>query len=246
MVNSIGSDRSINVGFFMGINHHDHEEHGHIHHGSAMVGELICHLPYAIASVAFALSISSFLAYFADILKVEQVTMCRSSDVLFHSFHFMHIAFAATGTVITYLRFSKSFIKALIVGIITPTIFCTLSDSILPYLGGRLLGVDMHFHLCFVSELYNVLPFLFVGLLNGFVMSMHHSSRQAVFSVYSHFVHILVSSFAALFFLISHGCIDWYERIGIIFLFLIFAVVIPCTLSDVVIPMKVAEADEKH
>jgi len=217
-----------------------------MHHGETMTSELICHLPYAIASVAFAISLVSFLAYFAAVSRIENKLMCQSSDVLFHSFHFMHIAFAATGTMITYLRFSKNLFKAFAVGIFTPTVFCTLSDAVLPYLGGRLLGVNMHFHLCFFSELHNVLPFLLVGLLNGYVMSMHHSSRQAVFSVYSHFVHILVSSFAALFYLISHGCTDWYARIGIIFLFLIFAVVVPCTLSDVVIPMKVAETDEKH
>ena len=35
---------------------------------------------------------------------------------------------------------------------------------------------------------------------------------------------------------ISHGMHDWYHSMGILFMLLIIAVVIPCTLSDVVVP----------
>ena len=40
-------------------------------------------------------------------------------------------------------------------------------------LAGKILGVHMEFHICFLSELHNVIPFLVIGLLNGSVMSLH-------------------------------------------------------------------------
>lgn len=212
------------------------------HHHSLME-ELICHLPYAIFSVAFGLAILSFVTYFSFGDSVGLA--CRKADVLFHSFHFMHIVFAATGTLVTFFRFSKNNLKALILGVISPTIFCTLSDSILPYIGGKMLGVHMHFHLCFLTELPNVIPFLLVGILNGFIMSRHHGNRQWLYAITSHATHIVISSLASIFYLVSHGCTDWYLIIGPVFVFLIFAVVVPCTLSDVVVPMLFAQAGAK-
>lgn len=219
--------------------------HANAHEHHTIYDELVCHLPYAVASVALSLAIVSFLTYLSVTNNTDTASVCKGAGVLFHSFHFMHIVFSVTSTLVTYLRFSRNIFRALIVGVISPSIFCVLSDVILPYLGGRALGVEMDFHLCFISELPNVLPFLVVGLINGFVISWHHSSKQAIFSVYSHAMHIIVSSFASVFYLISNGCVDWYTRIGFVFLFLIVAVVVPCTLSDVVVPMTFAKADKK-
>lgn len=229
-------------------NHHDHDHHDYYHdHEHTLSSELFHHLPYAIFSVAFSLIILSFVTL---ALKSTQIMIAqKGAKMLFHSFHFMHIVFAATGTLITFRRFCKTLFPALLVGVFTPVIFCTLSDSILPYLGGRALGVQMSFHLCFFTELANVLPFLIVGIINGFLMSRHSQENQKVYSIFSHFIHIFVSSLAATFYLVAHGFMDWYQDIGFVFLFIIIAVVIPCTLSDVVVPMsyaRVARKNEKH
>ncbi len=229
------------VGIMNSEHEHIHEGHGHDH---SIRSELMCHFPYAVFSVAFGLAVLSCMWFITGNAQAHDVR--KASHLLFHSFHFMHIVFAATGAVITYLRFSKNIPKALLVGTGTASVFCTLSDAVLPYLGGTMLGVHMHFHLCFVSEMRNVLPFLFIGLLNGVVMSKHPSSSQAMYSTFSHFVHILVSSFASLFYLVSNGYIQWYHDIGIVFMFLIVAVVIPCTFSDVIVPMAFARAGKKH
>ncbi len=212
------------------------------HHEHTVLGELICHFPYAVFSVALGLVLLSFVTYYSYEDSVDLI--CKKSGILFHSFHFMHIVFAATGTIITFFRFSNNKLKALILGIVSPAIFCTLSDSILPYIGGKMLGVDMHFHLCFATELSNVIPFLVVGIINGFVMSQHHGDRQWLYAITSHAIHILVSSLASIFYLVSHGCVDWYHFIGLVFIYLIGAVVIPCTLSDVVVPMLFARTGD--
>ncbi len=221
------------------------KDHGKVvsEHGHSVIGELICHLPYAIFSVAFSITVLSFLTYFSMGDSVD--TVCRKSELLFHSFHFMHIVFAATGTLIAFFRFSNNIGRALVLGVLSPMIFCTLSDSILPYIGGKLLGVHMHFHLCFITELPNVLPFLIAGIVNGFAISRHYGERQLIYAVSSHAVHILISSLASIFYLVAHGFTDWYRLIGMVFIFLIIAVVIPCTLSDVVVPMLFARVGTK-
>lgn len=218
---------------------HDHS-HEHEEHSTSLWHELFHHLPYAIFSVAASLIVLSLVTNVSS----DQSLLPRANS-LFHSLHFLHIIFAATGTVLTFLRFSSSYSQALLIGIVSPVIFCSLSDAVLPYYGGRLLGVPMHWHVCFYTELANVLPFLFVGILNGFVMARHHYAKLLSFSVGSHFVHILVSSLAASFFLVANGFANWAHSIGYVFLFLIGAVLLPCTISDVVIPMLFARARKR-
>ncbi len=224
------------------MNHQHINEYEHEGHSSSLPHELLHHFPYAIFSVAFGLIVLSFITHIGS----NDVDLAaEKAHSLFHNFHFLHIIFAATGTVITYLRFSKNVLGGILIGIISPAIFCTLSDAVLPYYGGRMLGVPMDWHICFYSELSNVIPFLVVGILNGFVMAKHHYSKLVSFSVGSHFIHILVSSLASCLYLLSYGFTDWSERMGAVFIFLIFAVLVPCTLSDVVVPMLFAKAHKK-
>lgn len=231
---------------------HDHQEenHGHDHthvhyHGNSIFSELMCHFPYAIFSVALSLAILSLLNYMTC-SSFESHVLCDAAQVAFHNFHFLHIVFAATGTLIAFFRFSDNIFRGLLVGIFSTLTFCTLSDSVLPYFAGRLLGVDMEFHLCLVSELRNIVPFLCIGLCNGLVMGKYHISRGGFYSVFSHFFHILVSSLAATFYIVSHGLTDWHHVIGMLFIFLVIAVVVPCTLSDVVVPMAAAKAGKRN
>lgn len=220
-----------------------HHEHGCCGENGSIIDELAYHFPYAIYAVALTIALCSFF-----ILGSNEVSH-RNLDLLFHSFHFMHIVFAATGTLITYFRFSRNMVGALIVGLIVPSIFCILSDVVMPYYGGQMLGLEMDWHICFQSEWHNVLPFLFMGMLNGFVLSRHDVAHQEMYSVVSHFTHILVSSLASAFYLIAHGFDTWYLNIGSFFLFLIIVVVVPCTLGDVVVPMffaRIKQDNEEH
>ena len=224
---------------------HHHSDHEHGSHEHTLYNELICHFPYAVFSVAIALTILSMIGAFS-MGQMNLKLVKQNAHILFHSFHFMHILFASTGTVITYLRFAKGIIPAIIIGIVSPAIFCMLSDAVLPYIAGRMLGVEMSFHICFYSEFTNVLPFLLVGVMTGIFMSKHKGDHQPFYAATSHAVHIFVSSLASTFYLVSHGFSDWYLHIGAVFLALIFAVVVPCTLSDVVVPMSIAGANKKR
>lgn len=212
--------------------------------GHTFKAELMHHLPYAIFSLAFAMIILSLLDY-SNAFGTACATGVKNSSVkgyrlLFHSFHFMHILFASTGAIITFARYSKSLFKAILVGTISPAFFCILSDVLLPYVAGTVLGVNMDLHICFHKEIHNILPFLFAGALNGLILRGYHRSLLEGFSVSSHFVHILISSLASLFYMVSHGFANWYPQMGYVFLFLLVAIVVPCTLSDVVVPMYFA------
>lgn len=213
---------------------HDHDHAHNLEHHETVLGELVCHLPFAVFSVALAMVILSFFSCL-DISYVKSLTYR-----LFHNFHYLHIVFAATGTVLVYFKYSRNLVAGLSFGLLVPAFFCTISDAFLPYLGGKFVGLDMEFHWCFISHLDVILPFLLTGVINGWAMSSHPTSRKLFYSVSFHFVHIFVSSMAAMLYLISFGFYNWWEHMGFVFIFLVLAVLVPCTMSDIVVPMLFA------
>ena len=220
-------------------------EHNHIHEHTSIdkkliFEELACHMPYAVYAVSLCLGVLSFLTllYFRTSNPVDTHKVCNA---LFHNFHFMHIVFAGTGAMITFAKYSKNWLKGIVVSSICAIFFCVLSDIFMPYVGGRILGANMDLHICFFHELQNIMPFLVVGIANGMVLASHHISKQHTYSVISHFVHIFVSSLASVFYLVGHGFLAWHKQIGMVFILLLLAVVIPCTLSDIVVPLFFAK-----
>lgn len=209
---------------------HTHNKGSFINH-SAVQEEFFCHFPYAVFSVATALILVSFVCY------GDSPEHSKFAYRLFHNFHFLHLLFASSGTILMFRRYSDSVIGSILAGFFIPAIFCTISDAFLPYLGGKLIGLDMHFHWCFIKHIGTVLPFLFGGMINGWIMSMHCHSQKIFYSLGFHFAHILVSSLASLLYLISFGFNDWWTKMGIVFLYLILAVLLPCIMSDIVVPI---------
>ena len=214
---------------------------GHAEH--TILDEVMSHLPYAVFSVTFSLIALSVFSFVSIDKSSELVNIAFNQ--LFHSFHFMHIVFAASGSLLTFFRFSDNVFKGLFVGAITSSFFCMLSDIFIPYVGGLILGVDMHLHICFIYELANVLPFLVIGLITGLIMRKHQLEIRGVMSLWSHFTHIFISSLASSFYLVGNGFANWSPQIGPVFLVLLVAVLIPCSLSDIVIPMFFAKSGKK-
>jgi len=216
----------------------------HPTHTESLLSEILCHLPYGIFSVALSFIIIGFVQGFSSEHALHEV-----AHRLFHSFHFLHIVFAATGSYLGFMRFSKRVFFSAFLSLLSATVFCTLSDIILPYSAGLAFGVDMDLHLCIVSEIHNVLIFWFIGFINGLVIMRNNSLGNSAFVVVSHFAHILTSALASLFYLVAEGFTTWYDHMGMLFVLLIFAVVIPCTFSDVIMPVvfgKIGKRYEKH
>lgn len=209
---------------------------------TTIIDELICHLPYAIFAVVGSLVMMSLLC-----LTNGQVTAETAGkwDNLFHTLHFLHIVFASTGAVLAFRRYSHSLLGSLLVGSLVPAIFCTLSDAVIPYFGGRLAGIDMHFHWCFLNHFSTVVPFMIMGIINGLVMSWHGSAKQTGYLVGSHAIHIFISALASTVYLVSHGFYHWEHHLGFVFMYLFVAVLLPCTLADVVVPTWVGLTTKK-
>lgn len=221
---------------------HDHS--GGVMHTSIRE-ELLCHFPYAVVAVVLSLALLSLLGYGSP-------DKGSASELfgIFHTFHFMHIIFAATGVVVAYRRYAKDMLGALIVGTVVPLVFCTLSDAIMPYLGGRMCGLDMRFHWCLTDHFSTIMLFLFIGVINGYVVSVHKEETGLFSSHMSHFIHIFISAFASALYLVASGFTAWSAHIGFVFLYLLVAVLVPCTLADVVVPlwcgMQRGGANEEH
>lgn len=200
--------------------------------------ELTAHFPYAIISVALSIITLSLLTYGAFTVK--------DARKFFHIFHYLHLLFSGTGVILIFRKYSKNVPLGLALGFLVPAVFCTLSDSILPFAGGIYLGLPMHFHICFWDHLRIVLPFLAFGILNGFVMSSNSEGKALFYSTGSHFLHVFISSLASILYFFSYGFESWYSQIGFVFVFLIGAVLIPCSLADIVVPMIFAYLHSKR
>jgi len=203
--------------------------------------EFACHAPYGIVAVLVSLTIISITSSFVSTNSIDPLLLKKLSKGLFHTFHFMHIVFATTGTILTYSRFSKNLFHAFLVGLVSPSFFCLLSDVVLPYIGARMLGVAAKMHICILEEPLRLLPFLCIGLFNGIVMAYYGDRRKWFHAMGSHAMHVFISAFASVFFLISQGFAHVDVQIGNLFLLLIVAVIIPCTFSDLIIPMLIAK-----
>jgi hypothetical protein len=203
------------------------------------------HFPLSVFAVSMSLIILSIMT--ALCAGLNPVALSAAFHQLFHSFHYLHIVFACIGTVLTFLNFSSALVPAIIVGLVSPAVFCVLSDVIMPYVAGELLGINMQLHVCFFSEYFNITAFLLIGLLTGFFLraQIARGMETRSFLRVIHFSHILLSALSSLFYMVSHGYTDWTSQMGIVFIIMIICVVVPCTMSDVVTPITIARLGKK-
>lgn len=195
--------------------------------------ELTHHLPFTIFGVVSAVLLMGILTFFASLLNAD-TRMVGASRELFHIFHPFHILFSAiTTTAIFWKHDNKNMIKAVIIGLFGTVFVCGLSDIVMPFLGGSLLGQDMHLHICMIEEPLLVFPFAALGVFVGFLVrsGFEHSTQ------YSHGMHVFLSSTASLLYLLSYGLSGWVHQLPEVFLITVVAVVLPCCLSDIVFPM---------
>ncbi len=195
--------------------------------------ELLSHLPFSIFATVGGMTLVAILTFLGQPFYGERLP--GAFRELFHIFHPVHMLFSATATTAMFWRYERRWLKALIVGLSGAIVVCGASDILIPYTSGLLLGVDMHLHVCIVEHPAMVLPFALVGVLAGFLASGH--IVQA--TVFSHTVHVLISSSASLLYLVSFGLTGWIHHAGYVFVFVVLAVMLPCCFSDIVWPLLV-------
>ena len=206
--------------------------------------ELYEHLPYTVLSVAAGLAFLGTLTFLAIAASPEapgghepgvlNPRFGRAAGAVFHVFHPLHALLSAVATVAMFWRHERRWLKAIIVGLLGSVGFCSVSDIFLPYLAGLLLGAkDMEMHICIIRHPTMIAPFLIVGVLLGLLLpSSTHKS-----TIFSHSAHVLISSVASIMYLVAFGLTNWVEVVGMIFVYMVFAVMFPCCISDILFPL---------
>lgn len=193
--------------------------------------ELLHHIPFtAIGAVTGIVAMT-----IVTLLKTPQ----NVSEVLFYTFHPLHVVFSAMVTTAIYRKIKTHKIwLVVIVGYVGSIGIATLSDAVIPYLEGKTLQIAMGFHLPFIST--EIMPFLGipewaavnVAALIGITIGFFKPETRV-----PHTVHVLLSTWASLFGFTAFGTANWLPLLPVIFIFLFLAVWIPCCISDIVFPL---------
>jgi hypothetical protein len=189
--------------------------------------ELRHHLPWTVAGVLIALTVVwTGVALWPATFPVNE---------LFHFAHPVHLLLSAAATTAMASIHRAGWLRSTIIGIFGSAGVCTLSDIVLPYAGGVLIaGADhMHLHLCITEHPMLVVPFVVVGLAVGL---LGPKAMERV-TIYSHAGHVIASALASLLFLLAAGASLSVGTLGPVLLLLLVAVMVPCCVSDIVVPV---------
>jgi hypothetical protein len=158
------------------------------------------------------------------------------SQTAFYVSHPLHVLLSALVTTAMYMRYRKAKIwVAVLIGWTGSIGIATISDVIIPYLSGALLRVQMEFHVPFIEEWWiNLLA------LAGIAIGYWKQTTKI-----PHLGHVLLSTWASLFYFTAFGIADWIPLLPFIFLFLFLAVWIPCCTSDIVYPLLFVRKEPK-
>jgi hypothetical protein len=162
-----------------------------------------------------------------------------TSEVIFYTLHPLHIVLSALVTTAMYRRYSKGRLwVAILIGYLGSVGIATLSDAVIPFVEGSALSINIGFHLPFLET--EAFPLLgvptwivinsaaFIGIAIGYwkqTTKIPHSG------------HVLLSTWASLFYFTAFGTASWVPLLPLIFVFLFLAVWIPCCMSDIVFPL---------
>ena len=150
------------------------------------------------------------------------------SQTAFLIAHPGHVLLSALVTTAIYARYKKGKVWAVILIGWTGSIgIATASDAIIPYLSGTLLHAQMEFHVPFIEEWW-----INLVALAGIAIGYWKQTTKI-----PHFGHVLLSTWASLFYFTAFGVADWIHLLPYVFLFLFLSVWIPCCTSDIIYPL---------
>ena len=111
---------------------------------SAVVVRLVWEITYTPSAASLSIIIMVILV-FTDIPN-------RVSHDAFHVLHPLHVILSALTTTAMYRKFgNRKLWTAVLIGYCGSIGIATLSDAIIPYLGGALLGIEIEFHIPFIE-----------------------------------------------------------------------------------------------
>jgi len=202
--------------------------------------ELKEHVPFTMLGAVSGIALMLLII----IARVKPKTL----EPAFEGFHAAHVLLSAIVIAGLFHRYRGNAVQAVLVGFVGSVGIATLSDVIFPHEGGILLlklTAEQHvmdFHLPIVEEPWLIAPAALIGIAIGI---WKHKTKV------SHTGHILVSTWASLFYLVAHaeGQVNWWPLLPLVLVVLFMSVWVPCCFSDIVFPLLFLgeeAADEHH
>ncbi len=253
-----------------GHDHPHHEHRHSLENHPPLVIELRDHLPFSVSAVTIGLIVAGVMCVFfekAELLVDEIRAILPASAIqpaddhahdehghshddghnhgaeadpprlLFHLFHPAHMLFSAAATAAMFARYERKYFKAALVGFSGAVVVCGVSDIVMPHCSLWLLDYHPPLHLCILEHPAIVLPFAAIGVMVGLLASLG-VSRSTLFS---HSLHVFASTMASIFYMVGGiGIVAWIDRVGMVFGFVLAAVMVPCCLSDIVFPLAMS------
>ncbi|MFC1807149.1 hypothetical protein ACFL0T_02140 [Candidatus Omnitrophota bacterium] len=165
---------------------------------------------------------------------------------LFYIFHPIHVALSGLVTASMYelkkcptSRIHCNIPVLLIIGFVGSLGIATLSDSLIPFFGEKLLNMPhAEAHIGFIEEWPIVVPMAILGIAIAYFKPS---------TKFPHAGHVLLSTWASLFHILMAmgGGASWYTYIGVFF-FLFIAVWLPCCISDIAFPLLFVKDPKDH
>lgn len=205
-------------------------DHRHKHEGSVssrILEELKEHAPFTVFGAVTGIILMIYLKNLPSKLAYN----------IFYILHPFHVVLSALVTASMYelhkcgrIRTKCNIWVLLLIGYVGSVGIATISDSLIPYLAETLLDMPhRHVHIGFIEEWWLVNPLAIAGI----ALAYFRPSTK-----FPHGGHVLLSTWASLFHIIMAmgTSANWLVYVGI-FIFLFFAVWIPCCVSDIVFPL---------
>lgn len=215
-----------------------------------IISELKAHAPFTVAGALVGIA---FMILFRNIDKGH-------AEVLFGIFHPGHIFLSAmvTASVFAIHLKKKKFLLVVAIAYVGSIGVATLSDSIVPYIGGKIFTLEIpthdhgeeeahteectehsghndELHIGFLEHWYVVHPAALLGILIAWFLPR---------SKCPHAAHVLLSTWASsAFILMNSNPSMTVPIIAEIFGILFIAVWLPCCISDIVFPLLFVDSD---
>lgn len=160
----------------------------------------------------------------------------EKATALFEIFHPLHVFLSALVTATLFKQYNCSnskkdcsFWRLILVGYFGAIGIATISDSVIPFLGEKLLQMPYAKpHIGFIEQWPIVNGAALLGILLAFFQPQ---------TKFPHLGHVLLSTWASLFHIMAAGPTIGLLMLFIIFGFLFLSVWLPCCFSDIVFPL---------
>lgn len=186
---------------------------------SSIIFEIKQHAPFTL------------LATFVAVVTIAAIKFSLNitiTDYAFHISHPLHVTASAITSAGIFHKYRPKIIMSLFAGIISSILIGSLSDILLPYLGASVFQMHPHFHLPIIEHTFLITMAALIGSLAGTLIKT---------TKVPHLLHVGISVFASLFYILAYTDTVSLTVFLLAILIVFIAVLIPCCISDIVMPL---------